>query len=378
MISQESLVLYKTLFLIPLSIHKVLLNLRMSKFLRLIILSTIIFSAVSCKKNGFQMDFSLPENLSANYNVTYYASGKNGGITVQAVASVQAGVCQLMGATYNPTLVYVWERKQIFPLVIYVERGQKIKISGETGSPLDWDVAGNDINGELTSWRLENAEILVKGDEEQINRAVEEYVRSNPSSPASTLILLCYFTRNNNESLYSELFASLRGEAKNDRWISMVGRSDQLSTNSSYPARLYSMVMRSAEDGADTLRFCHHGPTLIFFWNNGMNERKEIFDSVKVLLKETPDTLRRTIADICVDSDSISWRGPLKKDSVDGLVRLWAPLSLAEPDLIKLKVNAIPYYIVFDSLGYQSYRGTDLDSAIIDFRRLYNRADSLK
>ena len=348
----------------------------MRKFLLFSVFTLLISLAIGCTKNEFTLDFSFPTDFSANYNVNYYASAKSGGVTVQAVASVQSGVCELKGATILPTLIYVYERRQKFPLVILAEKGSKIKITGESKNPLEWNVAGGEINEALSSWRLENKDVLIKGESEETNQAVSEFVKNNPADPVSTIILLNYFDRAIDEILYSRLFAYLRGEAKSDLWLSVCARTDQQTVEASYPARLHSLVLRGSDNEADTLRFCKNGPTLLFFWQNSTDGRKAIVDSVRTLLKETPDTLKRTIADVCLDPDSITWRGPLKKDSIDGMVRMWAPASLADRELIKLKVYSIPYYIVFDSLGYQSYRGANLEDAFKEFRHLYNRTDT--
>ena len=82
---------------------------------------------MSCGRNRFTLDFDLNKEVTENYNVDYYATDVNGGVTVQAVASVREGRCVLDGYTKKPTLVYISRRNSMYPLVVYAEKGKKIK-----------------------------------------------------------------------------------------------------------------------------------------------------------------------------------------------------------------------------------------------------------
>ncbi|MCH5234170.1 MAG: hypothetical protein J1E16_02675 [Muribaculaceae bacterium] len=340
----------------------------------LFLLSLVVLTA--CGKNEFNLDFRLEKDVTENYNVNYYASAKNGGRTIQAVASVREGNCELKGFTQQPTLLYITKRNSVLPLVIYAEKNNKIEISGEGKEPLDWDVKGNEINEILSAWRLDNKEIMSECVPDSVNNAVERFVEENPESQVSTILMLCYFDRKVNERKYTELMGMLKGEAKNTEWLRIIGRSDQLIHSYSYPARLESMVMRSAKKGGDTLIIDKKNPVLLLFWESGNSDRKVMIDSIKALEKEFPDS-SRIIADVCLDIDSIGWKNTMKKDSLyKDMKRFWAPAGLNETRMQKLKVAAIPYYIVFTKEGVQSYRGTDLSDAINEYRTLFNSSDS--
>ena len=113
-------------------------------------------------------------------------------------------------------------------------------------------------------------------------------------------------------------------------------------------------------------------PLLLMFWQVGFTKRKEIVDTLKSLEKEfSKDDIK--IADVCVDIDSIGWKNIIKKDSLNLVKRFWTPSGLADKTVMKLKVPATPYYIVFDKEGNQVYRGADLWEAIKDYRKLKNK-----
>ncbi|MCH5242615.1 MAG: hypothetical protein J1F67_09375 [Muribaculaceae bacterium] len=340
----------------------------------LFLLSLVVFTA--CGKNEFNLEFQLATDVTENYNVNYYASDTKGGRTIQAVASVREGKCDLKGYTKRPTIVYITQRASVLPLVIYAERNNKIEISGENKDPLDWEVRGNLINETLSEWRIENKEIMVKCTPDSVNKAVGSFVEENPENPVSTILMLCYFNRKVQERRYEELMGMLKGDAKDPEWLGMIGRTDQIYHSYSYPARLESMVMRSAKKGGDTLFIDHKNPIFLLFWETGYTNRKVIIDSIKSLEKEFPDSLR-IIADVCLDIDSIGWKNAMKKDSLfKEMKRFWSPTGLTDPTMMKFKVTAIPYYIVFNKEGVQSYRGTELSDAITEYRTLFNSKDS--
>lgn len=328
----------------------------------------LICVLTACKKNEFNLDFNLAENISENYDVIYYATDKEGGLTIQAMASVMKGRCQLKGVTRLPTLLYISSRKSKLPLVVYAEKGDLISITGDNDAPFSWKVEGNKINEELSNWREQNSEKLLKAQPSEVNNAIKDFIEENPSDVISLILLLCYYDRNENEKEYAMLLNRLSEVSEKDEWISMSARADQLTLTASSPARIETMIMRSFQGGSDTISFNGDFPGFILFWQSDAKNRSELIDSLKVVLKEYPDSSKRIIADINLDSDSIIWRNSLRRDSVKNILRLWAPAGLADEALAKLKVNSIPFYIVFDKQGTQAYRGSDFSEARKSFR----------
>ena len=335
-----------------------------------------LLSLMACGKNDFTMVFDLSEKVTENYNVTYYATDVKGGKTVQAVASVREGKCELQGFTKRKTIVYITGRRDVYPLVAVADRGEKIEFTGDTVQPLSWRVSGNPINQALSEWRIENLKTLNTNNPDSINMKVRDFVENHPGEPVSVILMLAYYDRKINEREYADLMYSLKGEAKNEEWLRIMGRADQLTHGYSYPARFQSIVMRSNKEWADTLQADNKYPVILFFWQTGLSERKEIMDSIKSIRKEFKDTVR-IIADLCLDIDSIGWRNAIRRDSLDDIKRFWVPMGLTDPTIRKFKVAAVPYYIVFDKEGYQSYSGKDLGEALKDYRRLHLPTDTL-
>ncbi len=324
----------------------------------------------ACSKNEFRLTFSLPEEVTANYTAVYYATAKDGGVSVETVVNISSGKGALTCATRLPTLLYLYAGGNI-PTVIYAERGKEISVTGSSKDAASWEIKGSgDINTDLSLWRNAHAPTLTSGTPLEINEAVADFVVSNPSNPVSAILLLTAFSRREEETKFRRLWNSLTPEADKEKWVAMVGRSDMTDPFANTPGRLISMALRSLRGGADTIRPAGHSATLLFFWNNGLEGRDSLIDSIRSLSKEFPDSASRIIADISLDPDSLGWRTPLRNDSLEKVTRLWIPAGLADRRLIDLGVARIPFFIVAGPDGHQAYRGSDVREALSSFRRI--------
>lgn len=345
----------------------------MNKLLKLYIAVFACIMLSGCGKSGFRIEFDLPEKVNGNFPVAYYASDKRGGMFVETVAVVDKGKGSLECRTVNPAVVFLTTSGKGLPIVIYAEKGDKIKITGTERDPYKWTVEGNDINKELSAWRNDNAAALNHDIVREINKGVANYVTAHKSSQLSPLLLLTYFNRSNDETLFRRLWQGLEGEALDAPWAKMISRSDIPAGTVKTPGRLVSATFRSLQNGVDTLRPESAKATLLYFWNNGLSKRKEKFDSLRNLAKEFPDSSKRMIADVCLDHDSLSWRSALRYDSLENVARLWAPAGMADSKVMRLGVTSSPFFIVLSHDGNQRYRGKDSKEAFETFRKLIRK-----
>lgn len=345
----------------------------MLKTIRLICIP-LLMALCACTGNEFTISFDLTDDMNTTFTVVYYASSKKGGMMVESVASVINGKGEFKGVTRNPTLVFIYGGgiSQTPDMVLYVERGDKIRLSGEGRRMAYWSVEGSKFNERWNSWRNQAADTLSGGDRKLINFSVANYVESHPSDPVSALLLLTSYSRRDNEQGFASLRRSLTGDAADPEWSQLVARADLLEPMPA-AALLKSIVMRSADNGVDTIRPSKARGSLLMFWNNGPGRRVAV-DSLKALAKEFPDSSRRVLADICLEPDSVNWRSSLRYDTLKNVCRLWAPAGLADSRLMALGVTASPYYMVVDTAGVQAYRGRDIEEAVATFRRLMKRS----
>lgn len=330
----------------------------------------LAIAATGCTKNEFTIDFALPENVSLNVTASYYATGRHTGLQTEAVAPISHGKGLLKGMTRQPVLLYLTSGSAKQATVVYVERGSKIKATGNSNKMETWKFGGNKINEQWSEWRNTYAADIASGDSRKINNDVAKYVYANPSNPLSTLLLLTSFSRKDDEGLFRTLWFKLQGEARDAKWINLVSRADQPTVELIQPGKLISMVMRSATKGVDTIRTASANASLFFFWTGGLSERKNYIDSLKKLVREYPDSSSRIIADVFMDADSMMWRSPMRTDSLTKVNRLWAPAGMADRQLMMLEVRQSPFFIVFSKDGNQRYRGSDISDAFKEFRSL--------
>lgn len=333
----------------------------------ILICMAVLMSA--CGKKEFTVEFELPADVNANYTAIYYASDKKGGVTIENVAVVTAGKGSLRCPTVNPALLFLYTGNGI-PLTVYAGRGDRIKVTGEGRDPWSWTVDGNDVNVSLSAWRNANAATLAKNIPDSTNRAVARYVTANPESEISPLLLLTAYSRNDDETGFRRLWQSLRGDALTAPWTRLAARADIPDGHAATPGRLRSIVLRSLANGIDTIRPDSAAATFLFFWNSGYDRRGQTIDSIRALAKEFPDSASRMIADVCLDPDSLSWRAPLRRDSLSGVARMWVPAGLADTRLMRLGVTRSPFFIVFSRDGHQRYRGDDSGEALKTFREI--------
>lgn len=324
----------------------------------------------SCVKNEFTLDFSFSEKTNENFPLIYYASDPEKGWIVESVATIADGRGEFKGITRNPCIVYVFHGSQWPVTFLYADRGEKIRISGSASNPAEWSIDGNDINRGLTEWRLKNARILtdrrpgLSSRSEEINKAVAEFVKKNPSDPVSTLLLLEYYDRDADSDGFLACYKLLKGEAAEARWRDVAARADVLAKPeaTSFPKQLVLTGLNKK----DTFTLGEK-PMLLYFAGLGDKDRKEAVGRLKELARQHPDSSARVIAHVIFEPDSMRRWLAARNDSLKNVAEEWVPLGLADERMRELGVVRTPYVIVTDKKGKIKYRGGDLETAAKNF-----------
>ncbi len=349
----------------------------------LMLLAALMLLTAGCAKNEFTLEFQSSEEAWANFEVFYYASDKRTGMWIEASAPVHDGHFELKGITRNPTLVYITSRAgQPVEVVLYVERGDRIVLSGTGASILDWRVEkGNKVSKQLSQWRLDHLSTLRGGNADSINAAVSREVKANPDLKSSAIILATYYNRSRDPGQFATLWNSLAGEARSPALAELTGLPD-LSSDNAYTAISAHDVRRAGSNAALRSIVLHtpggkrvkaatgaYPASLFYFGRVGTPEHEACLDTIRALLRQWPDSASRLIADISLEADSLSWLYPLRRDSLKTVVHGWMPLGEADSRLRKLGVARTPWWIVTDSAGRQLYGGPDPEKASATFRK---------
>ncbi len=336
-----------------------------------IVKSIFLFAILAlggCGKNEIKVEFQLPKNVNDAYRMTYYASDSEKGWFVETVAAVQQGKVQMICATRNPTIVFIMESGSLPRAAFYAERGDKIKIVGDSSDPFSWKISGNKLTEEWSRWRMDSRGSLASGDSGKINRAVGDYVKKNPDKPLSTLLLLIYYDRRADEAGFQKLWNLLKGKALEPKWMQLVSRSDLLKDAPDFTGKLNSIILHTYGNGIDTLKVGKL-PMLLYFWRENDAKRNEGIEIIGNLVKEFPDSGSRMIADICFDPDSIGWQSVVRRDSLKKVVRGWNFRGETDSVMMRAGVARTPWFIIFDSKGKETYAGDSPQHADSLFRK---------
>ena len=336
-----------------------------------------------CVKNEFKVDFEFPKDHIGNYLISYYAWDAHKGRWIERTVSIQEGVAAVDGVTRLPTLIYVSDASQPGnSMTVYVERGDQLKISGDGRDMASWTVAGNKLSERWSEWR--NGAYPKKGDPKAFRKSIEEYVKKNPKDELSAILLLTEWNRREDPAGFAALWNSIDRDSRGQKLVEMCGVSDLLGVEFITTAegdleyvkdsRLKTLPLRSRDNGTDTLKFTR--PSFLYFFDENNTARREAADSIKALVKAYPDSAKRVLADIYMDSDSMTWVNAIRRDSINGVVRAWQPRGIIEPDIVKMGITRLPWFIVKDKGAKEVYAGDDLGKAAAAFRKLMGKPDT--
>lgn len=346
---------------------------------------TIILAFSGCVKNEFKIDFEFPKDHFGNYLLTYYAWDSRGGRWIEHTVSIQDGKATAGCITRLPSLIYVSDASSASnTIMIYAERGDKIKVVGEGRDMSAWSITGNKVSERWSEWRKEAYK--KKNDTKAFEKNIEEYVKKNPSDQLSAILMLTEWNRRENPEGFVKLWNSIDKSARPQQLIEMCAPPDLLGVEFitqadgkleyAKDASIKTLEVRTRDRGLDTLRFAKAKASIIYFYSENNASRRETADSLKKLGKAYTDSAKRVIADIYMDSDSMTWINAIRRDSLKGSVRAWQPRGMAEEDMAKLGVARVPWYIVKDSKGKETYGGDDLKKAVAAFRKEMDKKDN--
>lgn len=335
-----------------------------------------------CVKNEFKVDFEFPKDHIGNYLITYYARDKSGGRWLEQTASIQEGIATSEGITRLPTLVYISDASRPgSSLILYVERGDEIRISGSGQDMSSWSVTGNRLSERWTEWR--KTAYQKKEDRKAYEKNIEEFVKKNPKDELSAILLLTEWNRRENPEGFVRLWNSIDKESRRLELVEMCGIPDLLGVefittadgNLEYAKDpgMKSLGLRSRDNGTDTLQF--NRPSLLYFFEENNSARKKAADSLRILAKAYPDSSARVLADVYMDSDSMTWAGAIRRDSLKGVVRAWQPHGVAAEDMVRMGVVRLPWFVVKDKTSQEIYAGGDVKDAVSAFRRIAGKRD---
>lgn len=316
---------------------------------------TLLLLASCSKKEHFTVEGEIEGLGSQSVSMTYYADG---GIKT---ASCPAGDGRFVmrGMSATPTLCIVEVANVGDIAVVVAADGDNIRLKGKLGDPLAITAEGNSTSAKISAWTAANADIIRAGNAALINRSIARFVADNPKDMASAALMATRFQTPGFESMADSIIATINPAARPAAVMQNFNAllASQLTRQATGEVRM--MMLWGRNDTIIRLHPASHTLTLIAFRNPGQPN-----DTVAGLLRESSgDYPRRRLGvfEISTARDSALWKTSTARDSATW-VQTWAPGSVALPEVRKLNVPRIPFFIIADSLGTQLYRGSSTDS----------------
>lgn len=175
-------------------------------------LSAVLLSAVllllcvSCRSNEFKLEGKIEGGEASTLYLSWRAaSGKQDFMVNQAVPLASSGF-RMGGPVKYPTVMWVFSSGRQLLTSIYIERGDELSVQGEISEPWLWQVSGNEVMEEVSSWELANRQVLKtpRGS----NKAVSEYVKAHPGSRAALFLLYTRYDRSIDQKEFDRMLSS--------------------------------------------------------------------------------------------------------------------------------------------------------------------------
>lgn len=315
----------------------------------------VIMAAVcllqGCSSKGFKVTAEIKGLGNQNVRVVY--KGADGGI-VDSWIMAQNNALVVTGDCSSPTLLMVYNGMNVPILRLVVSGGDKLEVKGSITEQYQLQVKGSQVMEQLNDFILKHKAEYSMSNSPKLNAAIEEYVKANPKSVVSTLLVMLDYASADNDKV-EKLLSSIDDSAKpktimdSYNMIAMRTKAGATSITS-----LNLLEMESDDFEVAKLTGLSRR-SVLFFWDKDMetSKRDAAFEELKML-----DSSQVNIMDVNIDSDSVQWRNIVGKTSTTWK-HYWAPGSMMNSQLLRLQITTTPTIIVTDSVGKVKYRGTD-------------------
>lgn len=310
----------------------------------------LLATMTGCTSDKFRVDVNLKGLGNQNVRVVYLdANSSTADVWVRAEKDqfIIEGMCQ------SPSLLIIYNSMNVPILKTVVSGGDNLEIKGEILSPLEVVIKGSEASEQWSLFMTKNKSKYDMPDGQLLNAEIEKFVKSNPKSIVSTLLLMVDYAPTRDGQI-DELLKTIDDSAKPQ---SLMMSYNTMKLNKKAPItklNIFTLYDQETED-YEAVNLVGSKPSVLLFWDRDLNEneRSNAIEELKML-----DNNLVNIIDINIDSDSAGWHKTTENDGTSWK-HYWVPGSIMKSDMLKLQVTSIPTVIVTDSTGNQLYRGNN-------------------
>ena len=320
----------------------------------LVIICLVMLVPVLCCCSGGSKPFKLSVNLHGigSQNLRIVHMGADGGIVDEWVKCEQ-NAFSYEGTCSSPSLMVVYNSINVPILKLIVSSGDNIEVTGKALEPNGLKVKGSDDLVQYNSFVVKHKAEYTSPNKDALNTSIENFVKDNPKSIVSTVLVLFDYCPNDNTKV-DKLLASIDESAKPETLMESYNNLKSREKKPVINIRSLNLIEQSSGD-FETVRMVGNKSSVVVFWDRevGAAVRKMIVEELKML-----DSGSVQVLDVSLDVDSIGWYYATKQDASTWR-HYWVPGSMMNASIVELKVKTTPTIIVTDSLGKQQYRGDD-------------------
>lgn len=306
--------------------------------------------------------FRITGELSDGANTNLYVKYYNGTAVNTLITAARDGKFAAKGFADAPTVVRILDKDNKLLALVFVRNGDEINVTIDRTGMASGKVTGNEVNDALTAFLNANAKAIDSGDAKKINTLVSDYIKANPDDIASAVLLGFVYDASLDPAEAAGLVASLGEKAQLPYVIGQLTIQSQRFAN---PTALGNVAdfryLKAGCDSALTFSTADKDVSLLVFSDDSNLRKSSIVPGLKDIYKDTGGS-RLQIMDVVIANDTTAMKGMTRLDSAKW-TQGWIPGGLLSDQLSRLGVPALPYYIVADSDGRQTYRGKSIDDA---------------
>lgn len=328
----------------------------------LAVLSAMILAiSAGCTRKEAKISFSFADGSSDAVKIEYYAATRSKGAVQSAICPLQTGKGEMRLPMNLPAIAFISRDRFPDAVPVYLEKGDKVAVTGNFGDISTWQADGNDVNREISEWRKENAAALKAGFGKSLNRLVADYTRRFPDRISAGVILVAYFDRGEDPAGFTRLWSGLGKDVRESGIAEATGAVDKFAD----PYRLNGNIApaRFGYRGDSTVLVDPHDARLNIYWFR----QHEIPGNTLPALGAIADTVKGArLISVNLRADTTGW----KAMNPACALAVWAPGGEKNASVTQFRLPATDFIVLTDSLGTQLYRGTSASALADRIRKL--------
>lgn len=319
--------------------------------------------------DSYKLKAKIMDGKDATFRIiTHTPSGPE----MNLLASRQ-GIFELRDTLTEPVMVEVFTNDYNRIGVYWAVPDDELEIEINPEGLFGFGAKGSEVNERLSGWIKKNKDLIKAGPSEALNETVKKYVVSNPKDIVSTMLFATLWDSKLNPeetiSLWNKINPSVRPEYIRPDIITLARAAVLPASTGVLP----DMSFRNQDDTLEYYQPDTHKVSIIAFSNENFKvEHDSITRRFDELKKKYPKEKEVKIIDYSLDSDVRSWRSSTFVDTAE-YTRAWSGPGRGAIGVAELALGRLPFFIVADSTGNQVYRGSSLDEATDQLKKLIDK-----